>query len=557
MGSATEAKFAELVEQARDIQAKPVKVKTSHDPRTFKITYEERPDFNRVHTWIWDAARAINAAYPKGHPIRREWDQALIRVPMLYETKHFPGLLAIFERAAGQASSAVGGDTVAHKIPDDELCDLIVQALYEVRDEGGAGGYFNLIALSHGVDNRDQVRRIGERLKDLNLIDNHTLSTGGVTGHLSAKAVSLIERLNEGESLMDHLHRKDAGGVSQGPAPDLRQPGPRSGTARPCSTEVEESAMSDEVGTPTVGIITALPHELAAIRAALGSPQEMPGHAYGKGAGRRYFMAEVPSAKGGKHRVVIAHAGVGTNQAAVRATLLLNQFPVEAIIMCGIAGGVPHPTKPDDHVRLGDIVVSNVKGVVQYDLVKRSIGGSEEERDVIEEVRSSPHRPSALLTEAVDLLESDRHLGEHPWEDVLKTGLASLRWARPDASTDKVADSANPSLFVTHPDDAERRPGQPRVFLGSIASSNTLLKDPVRRDSLRDQFGAKAVEMEASGIVDATWTHGVGYLVVRGICDYCDSKKGDAWQRYAAMAAAAYVRALLESMPVNALANPR
>ena len=57
--------------------------------------------------------------------------------------------------------------------------------------------------------------------------------------------------------------------------------------------------------------------------------------------------------------------------------------------------------------------------------------------------------------------------------------------------------------------------------------------------------------MEASGIVDASWTHGVGYLVVRGICDYCDSLKNDTWQPYAAVAAASFVRSLLESMPAE------
>ena len=87
------------------------------------------------------------------------------------------------------------------------------------------------------------------------------------------------------------------------------------------------------------------------------------------------------------------------------------------------------------------------------------------------------------------------------------------------------------------------------MFLGPIASANTLLKDPTKRDALRDQFGARAVEMEGSGIADATWTHGIGYLVVRGICDYCDATKNDTWQMYAAMAAAAYVLALLEAMP--------
>ena len=240
---------------------------------------------------------------------------------------------------------------------------------------------------------------------------------------------------------------------------------------------------------------------------------------------------------------------MGTNIAGVRAAQLLNHFDnVANIIMCGISGGVPNASKPEEHVRLGDIVVSNIKGIIQYDFVKRSL---DERKCIINEIRSSPHRPSASLMEAVGILESDRMLGEYPWEAFIQEGLAHLPWARPDESTDELADSSSPISFLKHPRDPERMPGQPRVFLGPIASSNTLLKDPLYRDDLRDDFGVKAVEMEASGIVDATWHLGVGYLVVRGVCDYCDSHKGDEWQKYAAVAAAAYVRAVLESMPAE------
>lgn len=57
--------------------------------------------------------------------------------------------------------------------------------------------------------------------------------------------------------------------------------------------------------------------------------------------------------------------------------------------------------------------------------------------------------------------------------------------------------------------------------------------------------------MEGAGVADATWTNGAGYLVVRGICDYCDGIKGDVWQGAAAIAAAAYVRALVGSMRLD------
>jgi formylglycine-generating enzyme required for sulfatase activity/nucleoside phosphorylase/tRNA A-37 threonylcarbamoyl transferase component Bud32 len=298
--------------------------------------------------------------------------------------------------------------------------------------------------------------------------------------------------------------------------------------------------------SPTVGILTALPHETAAVRTVLGEPPPL--HVAGAGAGRTYWLARLPSTHGGEHQVIVAQADMGNHSAAIRASLLLAHFPsVESIVMCGIAGGIPNPTKAEEHVRLGDVVVSNQKGVVQYDFVKRT--GKRKRVPVAEEVRAAPRPPSATLLEAVRVLEADRYLGRFPWEAPLRDGLVRRQWARPDDTTDRLTDAADPAQLLAHPADGDRRPGQPRVFLAAIASANMLLKDPARRDALRAQFGTRAVEMEGSGIADATWNHGIGYLVVRGICDYCDSNKNDDWQKYAAMAAAAYVRALLASMP--------
>jgi hypothetical protein len=87
------------------------------------------------------------------------------------------------------------------------------------------------------------------------------------------------------------------------------------------------------------------------------------------------------------------------------------------------------------------------------------------------------------------------------------------------------------------------------VFIGTIACANRLLKNPLHRDQVRDDFDVRAVDMEGFGIAEATWSQNVGFLVIRAICDYCDSNKGDAWQGYAAVMAAAYARAVLEEMP--------
>ena len=177
----------------------------------------------------------------------------------------------------------------------------------------------------------------------------------------------------------------------------------------------------------TIGIITALPLETAAVRSILGKTERIT--LPGSGAGRTYWTAELPSPVSGVHRVVVAESGMGNNSAAVRATQLLTNFPaVTSIVMCGIAGGVPRPDKVEDHVRLGDIVVSDMKGVVQYDFVKAT--------SQFVENRASPHRPSAELVEACRVLESDRHLGKRPWEKRIIRGLRRLKWTRPDDSSD-------------------------------------------------------------------------------------------------------------------------
>jgi nucleoside phosphorylase len=225
----------------------------------------------------------------------------------------------------------------------------------------------------------------------------------------------------------------------------------------------------------------------------------------------------------------------------MRGTLLLQHFPVvEAIVMTGIAGGVPNPDKADDHVRLGDVVVSGERGVIQYDFVKKT--------SKVNEVRASPRPPHPRLLEAVRLLEADALSGSRPWEKLAERAKHLEGAARPEGTWDVLHASRTPFEPVDHPVDRKRRAGQPRIFRGPVASGNVLMKDPVWRDKLREQHGAKAVEMEGSGVADATWEHARGYLVVRGICDYCDGFKNDDWHMYAAIVAAAYTRALLERM---------
>ncbi len=312
---------------------------------------------------------------------------------------------------------------------------------------------------------------------------------------------------------------------------------------------VSRSQLNETVSSyakPAFGIITALPKEYVAVKVLLNNVRDY--ITPGRGAGRQYLIGEVPTTNNGKHTVVLSLADMGNNIAATRAALLLEHFPsIESIIMVGIAGGIPHPRRPDDHVRLGDIVVSDKGGVIQYDFIKETRRGSKGKSEITP--RYPPRPPSSRLLQAVNLLRASELEGHCPWVAYLEQALKHLDISRPPEETDILVSETNPSTIVPHPNDPKRKRGQPRVFVGSIASANILLKNAARRDQLRDRFNVKAVEMEASGIADATWNHEVGYLVVRGICDYCDINKNDDWQKYAAVAAAAYTRTLIGSIP--------
>ena len=83
--------------------------------------------------------------------------------------------------------------------------------------------------------------------------------------------------------------------------------------------------------------------------------------------------------------------------------------------------------------------------------------------------------------------------------------MGALRVTRPDETTDLLASTKDPSKWESHPQDPKRIKGEPRTFLGPIASSNTLLENSWKRDLLRDRFGVKAIEREGSGLADATW----------------------------------------------------
>lgn len=96
-------------------------------------------------------------------------------------------------------------------------------------------------------------------------------------------------------------------------------------------------------------------------------------------------------------------------------------------------------------------------------------------------------------------------------------------------------------MLAERAENVDRYGTEPFVHYGTIASGNQLMRDARMRDKLATNWNVLCFEMEASGLMSS-----YSCLVIRGISDYADTHKNDAWKYYAAINAAAYAKLLLQ-----------
>lgn len=278
---------------------------------------------------------------------------------------------------------------------------------------------------------------------------------------------------------------------------------------------------------PTLGLITALPKEQAAVSRFIEKQKTI----QIDNDPTIYTIGFIDGEKSSHCVVLACLTKYANNNASITTTNMVRSFPtIKDVIMIGIAGGVPRVDKKELHVRLGDVVISSGKGVVQFDIGVYKEGKYE--------IRDTSPSPSAMLLQGVNYLESEMILDRFNWEDYLFESLNNINIAIP---------KKEPKKKFIHPRGSKRN----NIHRGKIGASNSLLKDRVKRDEVAYENGIIAFEMEGSGVAEATWNAGVGYLLVRGICDYGDENKDDSWQEYAANVAAIYCTALLKMIPGN------
>lgn len=213
----------------------------------------------------------------------------------------------------------------------------------------------------------------------------------------------------------------------------------------------------------------------------------------------------------GKHTaILVCLQGMGNVNAAGKTAALLRELRPQYVLLVGIAGGINKPTTELLSLKnqlLGDVLVA--EQVAGYEFGKQKPDGLE-------------RRPRAYPASA-QLLAPAKALMPSEW-------IQRIVQPRPDGTTGRVV---------------------PHVHFGTMGSGEKVITDPAFVDPIKRVWTELVgVEMEGFGVAWAChqFDPRAHFLLVKAICDWADPQKRDAWQPYAADAAASFAAAVLQRL---------
>ena len=315
-------------------------------------------------------------------------------------------------------------------------------------------------------------------------------------------------------------------------------------------SEIQSSSAGLTASSYTIAWVTAIPCELAAAMAMLDEThphlRDQPEH-----DSNNYTLGSISG-----HNVAIAclpTSQYGTVNATNVLTNLKRTFPcIRTCLMVGVGGGVPGLSHD---IRLGDIVVGI--RTMPYELGKVGAGG---QIQYTNSCLTLGHSISTLLS----TIRAKHELAPSRVPSIIQERFSSMPGYKQPELPDRLFQATYDHILS----DTQAQCGaceeskilprrmrtstDPEIHYGAIASGDKLMKDGRTRDQLARRLDVICFEMEAAGLMGV-----MPCLPIRGICDYSDSHKNKDWQKYAAAAAAAYARELLETMPAPSTETPR
>lgn len=314
---------------------------------------------------------------------------------------------------------------------------------------------------------------------------------------------------------------------------------------------------------PTIAIITAHYSEKLAVDTMIENQETFVRYTT-VGESNIYTLGNI-----GAHRVVctklptVGHDRSASIAAGNTTTRLLGTFQkVDYVFLIGTAGGVPHYTDYNKHVRLGDVVVASPPEGQRF--IYMYCDGAKILENGAYEFETKSWGPPDLNLQNIALKlkeQGEEKEGPSPWLQYMTEGSTKLAaqemdFSRPSEDTDKLYMSIGGSdvIEVSHPLAPEgaanvREPNNPRVHLGVIASGRCVVENEQARQDFASQLTVLAYDQEFDAVVESVYGNRKDhYIFVRGICDYHDGTKNKDWQPYAALAAAGFMKSIICGM---------
>ena len=281
--------------------------------------------------------------------------------------------------------------------------------------------------------------------------------------------------------------------------------------------------------TVDIGIVTIREDEFAAILEVF--PKDL-GHHVGK---REYALREAEGPDGRRYRLgIVRQIEQGTGHAQSTAHDLIADLGPRLVLVVGIAGA-----PPTTDFTLGDVIVST--RIADFTVDAAQPGG------VREFSATGGPIQKGLASKVANLGARTKELGS--WAQELPK-RAVLRWVDGDLRGDEAWQERLVSSLKRH-FGRKAQPRQPKVFTGVVASSDSLIKDPMILVTwLKTARHICAIEMESAGVYHAQ-TDSCPMLAIRGLSDIVGLKRSDDWTAYACKSAAAFTRAFLKTGPID------
>jgi nucleoside phosphorylase len=266
-----------------------------------------------------------------------------------------------------------------------------------------------------------------------------------------------------------------------------------------------------------VGVITIIPTEIDALFRIFGIDKDNDRRRLRT---LEYWRATIFSPRNKRYLnlgISFVRGTAGNIDSAITATLMGELLRPRIMYLVGIAAGAEGKT------RIGDVIIPDT-------VHDATIAVRKSDKTFLPRMKN--YRIDSRISGQLKLRRVDEALGtqrsELTQEDIEKLRALAVR-------------------VKLRPEDIAHPVG---IKDGSIVSSNTLLRDSTYFPEFQatNDERCRALEMEAAGFARACELTGTPWIVVRGVSDYGDDRKGDEFQHLAASNASHASRVIIENI---------